>query len=106
MITDCKKKGQNTVSGIDVQTVITDFSWQDESRPRLSIDQNNKNVCVEVGSNFCFDICGGSKEDLLSQLEGWRDIFSKAVEVLKGVICEKGSFPKRENSKKQESITR
>ena len=72
---------------IDVGTVITDYSWSEEKRPIITIDEKREVAFVQLGDGphvypTTFEIKGNSTEDLANQLQGLADIFAKAAEVL------------------------
>lgn len=67
----------------DKETVITFWDWEESCRPSLRI-ATDKHILLEVGGDLLCEISSPTKKDLLSQLEGWRDIFAGAVEELSG----------------------
>jgi hypothetical protein len=71
---------------IDVATVITDYDWAEESRPLMTIANDGMSGMLQVGppnDSLFIEFGGVSVVDLRQQLEGYVEIFQKAVEVLK-----------------------
>jgi hypothetical protein len=71
---------------IDVATVITDYDWNEKSRPILTIASDGKSATLQIGgSNYSalVEFVGVSVVDLRQQFDGYVEIFQKAVEVLK-----------------------
>lgn len=67
----------------DIETVITDYTWRDDSRPILSIAQNNKHAHMRIGDGKnvpYFEITGSSPADLKNHFEGFVEIFQAAVD--------------------------
>lgn len=69
-------------SDVTIETLITIYDWSEEERPKLRIEPELNVVCVSV-RGLGFDIASEDREDLIAQLEGWRDVFDAAVKVLK-----------------------
>lgn len=77
------------MGGIDVGTVITDYSWAEKSRPIITIDEQQKIAHVQLGDGpdvypITFEIVGSSREDLSNQMQGLSEIFAKAAEITSG----------------------
>lgn len=71
---------------VDVGIVVTDYSWNERSRPVITINEKKTAASIQIGEGtdvhpIYFDIVGSSAEDLTSQLEGFAEIFAKAAEV-------------------------
>jgi hypothetical protein len=74
---------------IAVETLITDYSWCEASRPIITIDEKQEIANVQLGDGpdvqpIIFEIRGSSKADLASQMQGLSEIFAKTAEVLSG----------------------
>lgn len=68
----------------DIETRITFYDWQESSRPSLNLSDDGKSAILEVGGSRNFiELSGSSHDDLLSVLEGYRDIFTHGVEIVK-----------------------
>lgn len=69
--------------GVDVATIVTDYGWDEKSRPTLTLMETQQSAVLEVGKDGTFfEIRGESREGLKSQLEGYAEIFAKAAFVL------------------------
>lgn len=69
---------------IDVSTIVTDYDWAETHRPSLTIASDRKSALLQVGPLASHSVVIESKTplDLRLQLEGFRDIFAKAVELM------------------------
>ena len=69
---------------VDICTCITDYEWREDCRPelRLSARGDMLSAALNVGNDpfrgHALEL-SGSYEDLLSQLEGYAEIFAAAV---------------------------
>ena len=76
----------NTVT---VEILITDYDWNETSRPALTISSDFKFANLYVGGTKammdlpCVEIIASDEEELRLLLEGYRDIFEAALQVLK-----------------------
>lgn len=74
---------------VDVETVFTDYEWNENSRPILIVRQDRTAAALFVGGPHSLhrlpnvDLEAKTSPDLLSILEGYRDIFAAAAEWLK-----------------------
>lgn len=71
---------------VDVETLITDYGWLESSRPILTIAEDRKSVRLQIGSFENapeIEITASSPEDLHDALQGYVEIFQKAVEITK-----------------------
>jgi hypothetical protein len=74
---------------IAVETLITDYSWCEASRPIITIDAKQEIANVQLGDGpdvhpITFELIGKSKADLAEQMQGLSEIFAKAAEFLSG----------------------
>lgn len=68
----------------DIETRITFYDWAESSRPSLILSDDGKSAILEVGGPHNFiELSGSSHDDFLSVLEGYRDIFTEVVEIVK-----------------------
>lgn len=74
---------------VDVETTFTDYEWNETSRPILTIAQDGLSATIHVGgmkslAGDCrIELESKEPSDLLSQLEGYRDIFTAAADWLR-----------------------
>lgn len=68
-----------------VEYVFTDHDWSIESQPEVVVDETRMSAVVRLVKwpNHYLLIEDKTVDGLVSQLEGWRDIFAKAAEFLK-----------------------
>ena len=70
---------------ISVETVIVDYTWAQETRPEITLDQSQKHAYVKFGDDpdcSSFELAAVNKEDLIDQLNGLSQMFAKAAKVL------------------------
>lgn len=73
---------------VDICTCITDYEWNEDHRPelRLSVSDRNHTATLMVGRNPltmpALEL-SGSHEGVLSELEGYAEIFAAAVSHLR-----------------------
>ena len=70
---------------MDIEHVITDYAWAEDSRPELRISGEMNSFILKIpatGAELIFDTAD-DLEDLVSVLEGYRDIFDTAVEFVR-----------------------
>ena len=70
-------------SNISEYHTITDFEWTEDARLELRIHVKDKLVEINVGPHHYIDVNDSTLNGVISQLEGWRDIFSAGVEYLR-----------------------
>jgi hypothetical protein len=74
---------------VDIETVFTDYEWNKNSRPILIVRQDRTAAALFVSGPDSLhklpnvDLEEKTSRDLLSLLEGYRDIFASAAEWLK-----------------------
>ena len=65
----------------DTYKAVTDFLWDDETRPEVQIHGNH--AVLEVGGEqLAFEIKCDSQADLQDRLNGYAEIFKAAAEML------------------------
>lgn len=70
---------------VDRYTCLTDFNWQDKSRPEIHIEDGDRNiVTLIVGGEHVYDISAISPTDLVDQLDGYIEIFQAAAKHIRG----------------------
>lgn len=78
-----------TTTKITTETMITDYDWCESSRPILMIDEAGLSIRLHVGGAASLaalanvEITSKDLEGLVSQLEGYRDIFDAAIQHLR-----------------------
>lgn len=72
-----------------VETMITDYDWCESSRPIVMIDESGLSIRIHVGGSASLaklaniELTSKDLEGLVSQLEGYREIFDATIEHLK-----------------------
>lgn len=73
-----------------IETTITDYEWNESTRPILMIDEAGLSIRLHVGGAASLakladiELTATDLEGLVYQLEGYRDIFETAIEHLRG----------------------
>lgn len=79
-------KTENLPETVQRMTLITDWDWNEDSRPELLIDDDVKSALLKVPGHESIEISGSGSDPSLclrQQLSGYRDIFTKALETFK-----------------------
>jgi hypothetical protein len=77
---------------VDVETIFTDYEWNETSRPILAVNNDLLSASLHVGVGQALqnvanvEITAKTTDDLLAQIEGHRDIFAAAAEWMKNEI--------------------